>query len=464
MNSENGSSLKQNTKIIKPIFIVGAGLAGLAAGIVLKEAGLEVKILEAGDKIGGRVQTDNYQGFLLDRGFQVFLKSYPEAKRFLDFKKLEFRSFLPGAGILKGNKIEPIMDPIRKPFFLFSTLFSSIGSFSDKWKMLKLKMYLSFQSIESIFLKPETTTLEYLSDYGFGPTMINEFFVPFLGGIFLEKELKTSSRMFEFVFKLFGEGDTAIPFKGMGMFPEQMAERFGKQNIYFNEKVLSFKEGFLKTEKNLYAAETIFFAGGSPFQWDSIQQTGYPYGEKANNSYLTKRDFQPVLEIKDDKKNIDFLQKFKPSKVRSAYTFYFSSPLKSEHDPLIILNPNKNQVVGTLAFMESVSEFYAPKGFSLISITLKDPFPGGSEPEIAEIIKNETRIWLPEAINWSFLKAYYIDYALPDQDHVVEDRKDWRLPGSEDIYLCGDFMLNGSINAALKSGRLAAEQYLKSLT
>ena len=45
-------------------------------------------------------------------------------------------------------------------------------------------------------------------------------------GIFLENELKTSSRMFEFVFKMFSEGDTAIPGRGMGMIPKQWQNAF----------------------------------------------------------------------------------------------------------------------------------------------------------------------------------------------------------------------------------------------
>jgi monoamine oxidase len=59
------------------IVIVGAGLAGLACARVLAAAGWPFRLLEASNAVGGRVRTDVVDGFLLDRGFQVFLPAYP---------------------------------------------------------------------------------------------------------------------------------------------------------------------------------------------------------------------------------------------------------------------------------------------------------------------------------------------------------------------------------------------------
>jgi len=53
------------------VIVVGAGLAGLSCAVRLHELGHRIRVFEAADGVGGRVRTDNVDGFLLDRGFQV---------------------------------------------------------------------------------------------------------------------------------------------------------------------------------------------------------------------------------------------------------------------------------------------------------------------------------------------------------------------------------------------------------
>src|SRR5271166_910876 len=97
------------------ILIVGAGLAGLCCARRLAEAGVSVQIIEASDGIGGRVRTDEVEGFLLDRGFQVLLTAYPEAKKILDYEQLDLREFEPGAIVRRDGGFHTISDPIRRP-------------------------------------------------------------------------------------------------------------------------------------------------------------------------------------------------------------------------------------------------------------------------------------------------------------------------------------------------------------
>ena len=70
------------------IYIIGAGLSGLVAAIELEKAGFSPIILESSDKVGGRMKTDQVDGYLLDHGFQVILTAYPEVKRYLNFYHL----------------------------------------------------------------------------------------------------------------------------------------------------------------------------------------------------------------------------------------------------------------------------------------------------------------------------------------------------------------------------------------
>ena len=79
---------------MKPtITIIGAGISGLTAGVYLHRKGFEIQILEASDHAGGRIKTDLVDGFRLDKGFQVLLTEYPEAKALLDYEKLNLKRF-----------------------------------------------------------------------------------------------------------------------------------------------------------------------------------------------------------------------------------------------------------------------------------------------------------------------------------------------------------------------------------
>ena len=71
-------------------------MAGLSCGIHLHKAGVPVTILEASDGVGGRVRTDVVDGFRLDRGFQIYLTSYPTAQEMLDYDALDLRPFYAG--------------------------------------------------------------------------------------------------------------------------------------------------------------------------------------------------------------------------------------------------------------------------------------------------------------------------------------------------------------------------------
>src|SRR5690606_22810155 len=50
------------------VVVIGAGIAGLAAARTLQDAGFEVIVLEARDRIGGRVFTSTQLGVPLDFG------------------------------------------------------------------------------------------------------------------------------------------------------------------------------------------------------------------------------------------------------------------------------------------------------------------------------------------------------------------------------------------------------------
>jgi len=164
---------------MKNPLIIGAGVSGLVAAIELEKAGYTPTIFEATDRVGGRVKSDDLNGFPADHGFQVLLTEYPEAKRYLDYEKLDLIQFLPGSVIFKNGKMEKIGDPLRDVSFLWPTTFADVGSVNDKRLILQLSLALKKKSIEDIFAEPDSSTRAYLKIYGFSEEMIHDFFQPF---------------------------------------------------------------------------------------------------------------------------------------------------------------------------------------------------------------------------------------------------------------------------------------------
>lgn len=108
------------------VLIIGAGLAGLSCARLLQENDVHFQILEASDGVGGRIRTDHVDGFLLDRGFQVFLTAYPEAQRVLNYPLLDLKTFSHGALSWFAGRMNKLVDPWRTAGAWMETLQSDL--------------------------------------------------------------------------------------------------------------------------------------------------------------------------------------------------------------------------------------------------------------------------------------------------------------------------------------------------
>ncbi|MSO18647.1 MAG: FAD-binding protein, partial [Acidimicrobiia bacterium] len=181
------------------VCVVGAGLAGLSCANYLTQFGLETRVLEASDGVGGRVRTDVVDGYRLDRGFQILLTQYPEANLQLDMRKLELKPFDPGLLIYTGGDFHKVSDPMRRPSDLISTLRAPIGSIFDKARLGLLFLDVRRTSPQELMRRPDRSTLEELRHRGFSERMIKSFWRPLFAGIQLDPDLEVSAKRFALV-------------------------------------------------------------------------------------------------------------------------------------------------------------------------------------------------------------------------------------------------------------------------
>ncbi|MGI9644781.1 MAG: FAD-dependent oxidoreductase, partial [Ilumatobacteraceae bacterium] len=205
------------------VAIVGAGLAGLSCARLLHERGVPVRVFEAGDGPGGRVRTDRVDGFRLDRGFQVALTAYPELHRQLDVPALDFAAFDPGALIWRDGTGSVVGDPFRQPGTALRTLTAPIGSMLDKARIALLRRRVRGIHPALLLRGEDVSTAEALRAEGFSDVILERFFRPLVGGIQLDPELGDSRRMFDIVFRMLSDGDSAVPGAGMQAIPDQLA-------------------------------------------------------------------------------------------------------------------------------------------------------------------------------------------------------------------------------------------------
>ncbi|GGE44714.1 protoporphyrinogen/coproporphyrinogen oxidase [Psychroflexus planctonicus] len=394
------------------IVIVGAGVSGLVAAINLEKAGFKPIVIDQSDRVGGRVKTDYRDGLQFDHGFQVLLKKYPAAVKYLDYDLLELQDFYPGSCIFYKQSKFTIGDPSRKSSLLFPTIFAKIGSVSDKWKVLQLSNAVKKKSFDDIFLAPEQTTLAYLQNKGFSDEIIQKFFKPFFTGIFLEDELSTSSRKFEFVYKMFAEGNAAIPKKGIQAIPNQLAAQLKQTQFEFNMKVAEIKdqELILENKKKI------------PYDYAIIAAEAWPL----------------ISNLKNQE-----------SKWKSVENLYFEVKNKVIDKPLIGLVADEAALINNIHYqnIKDTNHFLLSVSVVKLHHLNKDDLIKQVEKELQTYCGIESvEFKRYYKIKKALPVMYTVNYMMPPSETQLKDR----------VFLAGDQLSNGSLNAAMLNGESAA--------
>ncbi|MEU9392775.1 NAD(P)/FAD-dependent oxidoreductase [Streptomyces sp. NPDC048324] len=402
------------------VLVIGAGVAGLACARDLLAAGLEVGVVEASDAVGGRMRSDRVEGFVVDRGFQVFNTSYPQVRHRLTLRDLGLRPFTPGFLAHTRQGRLRFSDPTRRPRTLPDLLPGRLAGPRDLAALGLLSARDMLAPVRLVKRSRESTTRTALADAGFSEEFVERFFRPFLSGVFLEDELETSSRFFHLVWRSMLRGTLCLPTAGIGAVPRALGGALPTGTVRLETAVTGLTDAGAVTDDGAeLPARAVVVATGPG-----------PAGR-----------LLPGLELPG---------------YRTVTTYYHVAPRPPLSEPTLLVD-ERRRFLNSCVLSEVVPD-YAPAGSALVATSVLGEDAEKREAAVREAVAEAYDV---DTGGWDLLTSRTIQEALPAMPPPQPLSRTSRVgPGR---YVCGDHRSTGSVQGALASGARAAREVLRDL-
>ena len=228
--------------------------------------------------------------------------------------------------------------------------------------------------------------------------------------------------MFEFIYKMFAEGFDTLPKAGIGAIAKQLAGQLKTTQIQLNNEVQKVTTDF------------ITMASGDQYPYDVCIVATDP------------SSFLEGYSVKNRWKTCD--------------TLYFSVRVNDVPPPIIHLSALSDTLINNIFYPTSVQRAPDPH-HQLLSVTVVKQHSFSSEVLVSQV-KGELEKYF-SITKVKFIKHYAIPRALPDLGSVSYAPNLDLMTYEDKMLLCGDHTANGSLNAAMISGEIAAHDVLNRL-
>ena len=396
------------------VVIVGAGIAGLECARSLHERGLDVRVLESGDAVGGRVRTDHVDGFTLDRGFQVLNPAYPAVRHRVDVAALDLRPLLPGVAVRHDGGLSLLADPRRAPGLLGSTLTSG---YVRPRELLALARWAApaLGPVRRLLAGPDTTLAASLADAHVDGRLRREVLEPFLAGVLAEDDGSTSAQLVRLLVRMFFLGTPGVPAAGMGALPAQLA-------AHLPEVTLNTRVDRLDRVDGTYRVAT---PDGAVTAWAVVVAT--------------------------DPFTAEVLTGERSPRMRGLVTSWYAADEPPSTHPVIVVDGRREGPVVNAAVMSVAAPSYAPAGVHLVQVTcLLDE----DAPPQAVVRRQAGEMFGVSPSSWREIHRHLIHGALPAQPPPLTVRRSVDLGSG--LFVCGDHRDTASLQGAMVSGRRTA--------
>ena len=401
------------------VVVVGAGIAGLNAAHHLAEAGLDVLVLEASDQVGGRIRTDSVDGFLLDRGFQLYNPAYPEGARTLNHTSLDLKPFFPGAVLATQDGPRWLVDPRRATRSSLRNARNPLGVIGTV-QTLRYMTGCAVTDPREVASRPDTSTREAFAQAHIGDRPMRLLLQPFLSGVLADEDLSTSRRFTDLVLRSMARGTPAVPANGMQAIPDQMAHNL-RSRIFRGVSAASVRPTRVETNAGAIDCDAVIVATDPPAAARLV--SGVP---------------EPTM--------------------RGLTTWYFSIDEDDLYGgkPVLVLASERRGPVTNAAVMSYAAPGYAPAGKHLVQATAVG-VPG---VDAVEVRRHLADLYGIPTGHWEPIGHYPVAEALPAAVPPFSVRSELDFDG---IVVAGDHRDTPSIQGALVSGRRAASRVRRRL-
>ncbi len=431
--------MSDSTPQSPPVVIVGAGMAGLTCAVALHDAGAPVRVIEAADRVGGRVRTDRHpEGYLLDRGYQVLLDSYPAVRRRVDVPALAAGAFDAGAWIWSGRRAIPLADPLRHPTALLRDLTAPVFPFADKIRLALFAAHAlaaPWQSARDAAAASEAdvSAAEALWAAGFSRAFVDRFARGFWGGILLDPGLGTSAGPLRFTLKMFLQGRGVLPQGGMQAMPEQLRAQLPAPAVTLGQRVdeIVIEAGQARGVR----------VGGETIEAAAVVVATDPPGARR----LTKIAALPS-----------------PEQGLGSLTVYLVGGRDPGLGRRLVIDGTGDLAFVDLSPLSAVQPSYAPPGRHLMAASVVGDELAGDDEELGRRVRVDVARVLGHAVgDWRVLETIRVPFAQFAQPPGIYDR----LPGNRtevrNLFLASEATVDSSYNGAILSGEGAAAAVLE---
>ncbi|MEU6537074.1 FAD-dependent oxidoreductase [Streptomyces sp. NPDC047000] len=402
------------------VVVVGAGLAGLACARDLTAAGLRVRVLEAGDRVGGRMRTDRVEGCVVDDGFQVFNTSYPQVRRRLRLDALRLRPFTPGVLTHTGDRRLRFADPTRALGPALRGLADGLAGPRDLAALAVLTARDALAPAALVRRARDTSTRRALASAGFTGDFVERFFRPFLSGVFLEEDLETSGRFFHLVWRSMSRGTLCLPAAGAGAVPALLASGLPDGTVALETPVTALTADGVRTgDDREVAARAVVVAAGPG----------------------TSARLLPGLTVPP---------------YRSVTTYYHLAVRSPLREPTLLTDVRRRFVNSCV--LTEVQPAHAPRGYALVATSVL----GGDHPGRERAVRSAlAECYEADTAGWELLTVRTVAQALPAMPPGLPLSRRTRVGTGR--HVCGDHRATGSVQGALASGARAAREVAAAL-